>query len=196
MSEALSLTGVNSFLISYCVEEIWSNEPLRGVSCVHIVTAPPTGSTGLAPICSTLVVLVKCPGLRRSTRHFSFITVILFFKVRLCCSRKIRLRGAVAEAGRRAVGVHGRGGRQRPPEARLSAPTSTQTTSYLPPIVNLHLLSLSGGCRGLKTPPPPKRTTNRKRIPWPRASSFKGQKPGVGDQWCRLMYLKNNHRLL
>lgn len=35
-------------------------------------------------------------------------------------SRKIRLRGEVAETWRRAVGVHGRGRYQRPPETRVS----------------------------------------------------------------------------
>lgn len=41
--------------------------------------------------------------------------------------RKIRLRREVTEARRRALGVHGRGGHQRPPEERLRGSISDQS---------------------------------------------------------------------
>jgi len=46
MSEAASAAEYQTFFISHCVQMIWTNEPLRGVSCFSMLTP----STLLVPI--------------------------------------------------------------------------------------------------------------------------------------------------
>lgn len=80
----------------------------------------------------------------------------------LLSSRKIRLRWEVAEARRRAVGVHGRGGHQGPPETRLSgsitptkarSPKQLRQTAPSPLDLLLLLLPHRSTCHSFLLPP-------------------------------------------